>query len=225
MTDQIRPGGVEQPADSADRKPLPVAVVKPRRLSLAWIVPAAVVVLAAWLVYRAWTLRGLIITVTLDQGHGLQAGDAVRFRGIVVGEVREVELSSDLQDVIASVSLRERANEIARAGSRFWVVRPRLGLDQVAGLETLVGPRYLAVLPDRGPRQVHFIGLSEPPLVEQIHPGDLEIILEAPSRGELRPVALLLYRMVRIGTVLSVGLTSDGGAVECACTSRSRTWC
>ena len=82
------------------------------------------------------------------------------------------------------------------------------------GLETLVGPRYLAVLPGDGTPRRHFIGFPEPPVVETTEPGDLEIILHASQRGGLRRGAPVTYRQIPVGIVRSVGLASDGGAVE-----------
>lgn len=192
---------------------LPESMVSPaRRVSPIWLLPVAAAILAVWLGWRAWASRGLIVSVHLDDGHGLQVGDPVRYRGIVVGEVRDVRLTPD--GVRITASLLEQGQRLARGGSRLWVVRPRLRLGAVEGLETLIGPRYLAILPGSGPPQRHFVGLPEAPVVERVEPGDLEIILQMQERGSLRPGSPVTYRQVRVGTVLSVGLTSDGGAVE-----------
>ena len=194
---------------------VPQAVLKPpRRLSLAMLVPVAALLLAGWLGYTAWISRGFIITVQLDQGHGIKTGHEVRHRGITVGEVRNVKLAEGFEGVIVTVSLAAQADQLARSGSRFWVVRPQLGLEGVEGLETLLGPRYLAVAPGPGALQRHFIGLGEPPVVEAVEPGDLEIIVQASQRGGLRRGAPVTYRQVPVGSVMSVGLASDGGAVE-----------
>ena len=196
-------------------KAVPQAVLKPqRRLSPAMLVPVAALLFAGWLGYTAWVSRGYIITVQLDQGHGIKTGHEVRYRGITVGEVRKVKLAEGFDGVIVTVSLATQADQLAHSGSRFWVVRPQLGLEGVQGLETLMGPRYLAVAPGLGALQRHFIGLNEPPVVETIEPGDLEIVLQATKRGGLRRGAPVTYRQVPVGAVLSVGLASDGGAVE-----------
>ncbi|MDY7107576.1 MAG: MlaD family protein [Planctomycetota bacterium] len=196
---------------------LPVAELKrERRVSLAWLVPLIALLLAAWLGYWAWRERGLLISVQLPDGHGLRVGDPVRYRGITVGEIRAAELTDDGERIVVTASLHAKADRLARAGTRFWIVRPELRLTGIEGLETLIGPRYLAALPGEGTgrRQRTFIGLPQPPVVESIQPGDLEIILEAPRRGSLRPGAPVTYRQVRIGTILSVGLASDGSIVE-----------
>ena len=150
----------------AKESAIPKAVLKPnRRFSVVWLVPIAAAVLAVWLGYQAWLSRGLIITVQLSQGYGIKAGVEVRCRGITVGEVRNVELD-DSNSVIVTASLQAQADRIAKSGSRFWVVRPQLGLEGIAGLETIIGPRYLAVSPGQGGPQRHFVGLSKPPVIE-----------------------------------------------------------
>jgi hypothetical protein len=192
---------------------LPQARVQPVR-GFPWfmLIPLAALVFALWLGYRSLAMRGIPITISLEEGHGLQVGDDVRYRGATVGEVVGVDVTPAGLTIRAVLSAG--ASELAAGGARVWVVRPQVGLTGVAGLETVVGPRYLAILPGDGPPQRHFVGLERPPIVEGVEPGDLEIVLSGPQRGGLRPGAPVLYRQVQIGTVLSVGLTSDGSAVE-----------
>jgi len=183
-----------------------------RRFPWFMLLPLAALVFALWLGYRSFVLRGIPITVHLEEGHGLQVGDDVRYRGTTVGEVASINVAPDGLTIRAMLSAG--AAELATGGARIWIVRPQVGLTGVAGLETVVGPRYLSILPGDGPPQRRFVGLEQPPIVESIEPGDLEIVLYGPQRGGLRPGAPVLYRQVRVGSVLSVGLTSDGGAVE-----------
>ncbi len=198
--------------NSAD---LPSAVMRPEgRSSLIWIVPLLAALLVGWIGYRAWHLRGTVITIHLDEGYDLRVGDDVRYRGIAVGTIRSIVLSRDLDGIEIQAALQPNASGLARAGSRFWVVRPQLDVTGVAGLETIVGPRYLAVVPGDGPPSDRFVGLNEPPFVESIEPGDLEITLATSRRGSLRAGAPMLYRQVQVGTILSVGLSSDSASVE-----------
>ncbi|MCB9897176.1 MAG: MCE family protein [Planctomycetes bacterium] len=196
--------------------PPPVArVEEPRRLSLLWFVPLLALVLAGVLGWQAWGRRGTTITVQLDDGHGLEAGDTLRHRGIVVGEVTDVRLLEGLGGVVAEVRLQPQADDMARVGSRFWVVRPELGLEGVAGLDTLVGAHYLAVLPGDGAPQRHFVGLPGAPIADALLPG-LDVVLESPTRGNLRAGSPVTYRRMHVGSVLSVALASDGRTVEVA---------
>jgi hypothetical protein len=202
---------------SASPAPLPAARVRAeRRFSAAWIIPLLALVLAAWIGHRAWRARGEVVTVSLDDGYGIALGGAVRHRGITVGEVVDLDLARD-GTVRLTLRLDRDAEMLARAGTRFWIVRPQIGLGGLEGVETLIGARYVAAVPsaDAGaPRQREFVGLAAPPAVESIAAGDLEVIVAAARRGALRPGTPVTYRQVRVGTVLSVGLASDGSAVE-----------
>jgi hypothetical protein len=194
---------------------IPQATLRPdRRLSWFWLIPALALALAGWIGYQSWLERGYLIAIHFDEGHGLEPGADVRYRGITVGAVRSAELARDREGIRVIAALQPDASPLAVAGTRFWIVRPQLDLTGVAGVETLVGPRYIALSPGDGEPRRAFLGLTRPPIVESFDPGDLEIILQAPERGGLTPGAPVLYREVPIGKVLSTGLSSDGGAVE-----------
>lgn len=202
--------------------PMPVAVIRRTRgVSPAWLIPLLAIMFVGWLGWRAWQARGVSVIVQLPEGHGLKAGDDVRYRGIKVGLVDSVSLANDLHTIIVTARLTSQADRLARSGARFWIVRPELGLTRIEGLDTIIGPRFLAVLPGDesgsgsiGRPQRQFVGLVSPPLVSDRLPGDLEIILEAPERGSLVAGAPVFYRQTRVGTILSVGLAGDGGSVE-----------
>jgi len=200
---------------TAEPHDIPTATVeRVRRNRAFWIVPIIAFGVAAWLLAEGWSQRGVTIVVRFDDGHGLRAEDPVRYRGIDVGVVSRVTLSREFDGVDVHIRLDRHANAMARNGSRFWIVRPELGLRAIGGLDTIAGPRYVAVRPGTGAMNRRFQGLSVAPIVEQTNPDDLEIILQAKSRGSLAPGAPVRYRDVRIGTVLSVALASDGSAVE-----------
>ena len=195
----------------------PQATLAPRaERPWAWLLPVLALALAAWLGRDAWLARGKRITVQASEGHGIRAGDALVHRGIPVGAIEDVRLAADLEGVVLEVRLERSAADLARAGSRFWIVRPELSLQGVRGLETLVGARHLAVLPgpaDGAPRS-RFVALDDPPVEERIEVGGLELVLQSDRRGGLGPGAPILYRQLRIGTVLSVGLASDATRIE-----------
>jgi len=216
---------------------IPTAVIRPRRrVSLAWLIPIAALLLVGFLFWRAWSMQGMRITVSFTDGHHLRAGDEVRYRGVTVGEVESITLDQDLQGATATISLLRESQHLARQGAQFWIVRPSIGPSGVSGLDTIVGPRYIAVRPGAvdAPFRDHFIGLEYAPIVEEIQEGDLEIIVQSVTRGSLQAGGPVNFRGVRVGTVLSVHLASDGSAVEARLhiekpyvplvTDRSRFW-
>jgi paraquat-inducible protein B len=156
------------------------------------------------------------IEIRFRDGHGLQIGDELRHRGIVVGEVSDVALNDELSGVAVTVRLVESAQNLARAGSQFWIERPDVSLTGIRGLETIVGGRYLAVLP--GPDDAEllksFDGLETARTTTERAEGGLEITLEGLHRQGVRAGAPVLYRGHKVGQVVSVGLSPDASRIE-----------
>ena len=195
---------------------LPVARVERRpRWSWAWVLPLAALAFVGVEAARLVASMGPRIIVRVDDGHGIEAGDALLYRGIEVGHIEEAHLTSDLGSVELFVRLDPAAEGIAVRGSRFWIVHPHLAIDSIQGLETVVGARHLEVdpgPPGAEPRR-EFTALSEAPVLERLEEGGLELWLEASSRFGLVAGAPVTYRGVRIGRVLDVALAPDATAV------------
>jgi hypothetical protein len=195
----------------------PVAVVERRRRARwLWIVPMVALVAAGVASYLSWGSRGPVIKIAFADGHGIKTGDVLRHHGIAVGQVEQVVLSEDLGGADIRVRLDPQAQKLARQGSRFWIVRPRINLSGVEGLETIIGAKYLAVLP--GPEDAAaattFVGIEDPPLVDMLEPGGREIVLVTPNPNGLGPGVPVLYRNLRVGGVIDVRLAADGSAAE-----------
>lgn len=180
----------------------------------AWL-PISAVFLAAYLAVDVWRSQGPRVTVHAQQGFGIAEGDPLRFRGIDVGRVEDLELVPDLGAIELTLRIEPDAEALCREGTRFWVVRPQVSVDSVTGLETLVGARYLAVEPGLadGAARYEFEALPAPPPVEVLEPG-LVLRLEASSRAGLSPGAQLTFRGVPVGVVLDTRLASDATAIE-----------
>lgn len=183
---------------------------------VAWLLPLGVLALVITFVVRMWEDRGVPILIHLDHGHGIKVGDTARYRGIVVGEVEEVVLDADLQRVVVEVVLLPAANDLAREGARFWVVRPRVSITEVTGIETVVGARYIAAMPGEPPGapQRVFLGLGEPPALEGFEPGGQDVIVFASRAGSLESGVPVMYRQLVVGLVTEVHMASDGNSVE-----------
>ena len=179
-----------------------------------WLIPAVALVLVAWLGWQSWHGQGILLNIRFSEGHGIKPGDTLRYRGVAVGSVEGVTLNKGLDGVTVELRLPNEASDLARAGSRFWIVRPQLDLSGVSGLDTVVGANYIGVLPGTGPPQRRFLGLAEPPLADMMEPGGLEIVLLTPGKGGLRPGAPISYRQVLIGVIVAVDLAKDASSVE-----------
>lgn len=185
------------------------------RYSHLWWLTLASLLVAIALVWLSLPARGPRITIRFPEGHGLKVGDTMRHRGIETGEVTAIGLSDDLAAIDVQVTLAPAAAALAREGSRFWIVRPRLSLQGISGLETAVGAKYIGVSPGdpQAARRVVFDGLAAPPPDDLQHDG-LEIVLRSDSRHGLLAGAPVTWRGVDVGQVLSVGLSPDARHVD-----------
>ncbi|MCR9293022.1 MAG: MlaD family protein [bacterium] len=157
------------------------------------------------------------IQIEFPAGEGLGVGDPVQFRGTSVGEVTDVALTDNADAVLVHVRLVGAARKLARAGTQFWIERPRLDLTEIRGLETLLGGRYIAMQPtlDKSDPQFRFVGLAEPPPLPR-RDGSLEIELDAANRMGLVRGAPIAYRGLEVGRVSNVGLSHDGATAKVA---------
>lgn len=208
------PEPAAQPATSPD--PVPTAVVRRRRFSIMWILPLLALAVVGWIVWtQAMGERGPMITITFDDAGGLEPGSEVVHRGVTVGVVRKLGLTDDLAGVDVRAELRPDAAGLAVEGTRFWVVRAEVSLQRVAGLDTIIGPRYIAMLPgptDAPPAEA-FVAMERPPAVPEAADGALRLILTAPRLGTLAPGSPVHYREIPIGAVRSARLSSDATTV------------
>ncbi|MGE8150507.1 MlaD family protein [Pseudomonas vancouverensis] len=158
------------------------------------------------------TQKGEVITLKLDRADGLRAGTPIRFKGLDVGKVEDVDLSDDLQSVLLTARITEVPDRIARVGSQFWVVKPELGLIKTSNLETLVTGQYIEVQPaakNLGP-QKSFTALASPPELTKREEG-LSLVLSAARRGSLKAGVPVTYREITVGKVTGyeLGQTAD----------------
>jgi paraquat-inducible protein B len=156
--------------------------------------------------------QGVEITITVASGDGLDIGTPIRFKGIEVGKVDDVELTDDLKTVILHARILKASDRIARAGSQFWVVKPEVSLTRLANLETLVTGLYLDVQPAPvgAAGQTSFVAQTSAPTNTPSQQG-LRLVLSTPTRGSIKPGVMISFRDVPVGKVLDfeLGPTSD----------------
>jgi paraquat-inducible protein B len=189
------------------------ARVERRRFSPIWLVPIAAVVIAGWLGWRTYSQRGPAITITFASAEGIEAGRTrVMLRNVDVGMGEFLDLSRDLSRVEVHARIRSDLHEHLTTGTRFWVVRPRLGVGGVSGLGTLFSGVYVEMEPGTGRRTDTFKGLEEPPVRPPAGDGK-SFVLRAKSLGSLSRGSPVYYRGVPVGEVLGATLAADAQSV------------
>lgn len=191
-------------------------VERPRlHLSLVWLVPLIAAAVGIFLLISAWLSVGPTITISFESATGLEAGKTpVKYKDVIIGSVKNIVLKKDLSGVRVSVELGKDAERFARADSRFWVVRPRIGAGGISGIDTVLSGAYIGV--DSGESdeaQSEFVGLETPPSVIHGTPGK-SFALHAEDLGSLDIGSPVLYRRIQVGQVTGYTLDPDGRGVS-----------
>jgi paraquat-inducible protein B len=162
---------------------------------------------------REWRSHGTEITIEFADGSGLEPGKTkLEYKGIAVGEIKEVRLAPELDHVIVRLQLARDAESIARTGSEFWVVQPEINFAGVSGLDTLLSGAHLNVRLGHGRPTTQFRGLDAAPAPRKVDEGRA-FILQTERIGGLRVHAPVLYRDVKVGEVETIRLADDATGV------------
>jgi paraquat-inducible protein B len=208
------PGPTPQPG--RPQAPTPQATVRrSRRLHLAyvWLVPIIAAAVGGYLFYQTEIDVGPTIEIGFADGTNITKGSKVVYRGVEVGSVQSVELDSGLQHVNVVVQLHKPAAGLAREGSQFWIVEPRISVGQVTGLNTLLSGSYIEVAPGDGAEATRFVGLADPPVLDP-RQADLLLYLEADDVASLTSGSPILYRGIEVGEIAALSLPPDGTRVQ-----------
>ncbi|VWB90769.1 mammalian cell entry protein [Burkholderia stagnalis] len=182
--------------------------------SLVWLVPLIAALIGIGLVIKSVRERGPEITLTFHSAEGLEPGKTqVKYKDVEIGMVKAITLSKDLTRVLVGVQLKKESENFAVKGSRFWIVRPRVGATGVSGLGTLLSGAYIGVDAGRSSEsQTEFAGLETPPAVTGDQKG-AQYVLRGDSLGSVDIGSPVYYRRVQVGQVVGFSLDKDGTGV------------
>lgn len=179
-----------------------------------WVLPLLALVIGLWLLWRAFSEAGMDVQVHFADGDGIQVNKTqVMYKGIAVGKVVGLQVSADIQGVDATLEINREAQDYLSKDTRFWLVRPRVSLAGVTGLETLVSGIYIAIEPAKGKLVREFKALAEPPPLADSLPG-LHITLKADRLGSIDRGSPVFYRQIRVGQVKNYRLAEDQRTIE-----------
>src|SRR5690606_5074472 len=96
------------------------AVNRKRSISAVWLLPLFAVLLGGWLAYKHFTEAGVSIVITFPSGEGMVAGKTeVRYKGITVGTVTELQVQPNLDSVAAHVIMNRHTEAALRESTHF----------------------------------------------------------------------------------------------------------
>lgn len=200
-------------------KPLPRVAKRPKRsLAWVWFIPLAALLVGLSIVWRGISQKGPTINIAFQSASGIEKGKTqIRYRDVVIGMVNDVRLNGMQDGVIVQADLTKDGAAFAREGSRFWVVKPRIGLGGVSGLMTLLSGSYIET--DFDPtvknrsNERDFVGLEQPPPIASDRPGR-HFVLRSRTLGSLGAGAPIYYRRIQVGLVTGFSLADAGQHVD-----------
>jgi paraquat-inducible protein B len=185
------------------------------RPSAIWIVPIIAIAAGAILAVRTYLRAGPTIHITFESAEGLEVGKSdVRYKNVPVGKITEIDISDDLDQIVATVQLNRGAAKLAVSDTKFWVERPRVGVGGVSGLGTLLSGAYIGV--DVGTsekKSERFVGLEKPPGVTHDQRGK-KFRLVAHDAGSLAIRSPVYLKRQQVGSISELALAADGKSVE-----------
>lgn len=205
---------IQQEAEQCDMHEAVSGPGKRFSLQLVWLIPIVAAIIGGTLVVKTYLQKGPTITISFKSGEGLEAGKTkVKYKDVEVGLVKNITISEDITQVIATVELRKEVTPYLVEDTKFWVVRPRISGGGISGLGTLMGGSYIGV--DVGiskQSQRTFTGLETAPAVAMDAPGS-RFQLHSPDIGSLDIGSPVYFRRIQVGQVVSYELDKDGKGV------------
>jgi paraquat-inducible protein B len=203
-------------AEPGSPNPLPQATLVPPkrfRISAIWIIPIVAALVALGIAFQHLVSEGPAIVVVFKSAEGIEAGKTfVKYKDVNIGQVTAVQLTEDYGKVEVTAKIARRAAGLMVEDATFWIVKPRVTLSGVSGLNTLLSGNYIGFAAGKSSKpQRRFVGLDVPPIVTG-EPGR-RFVLKADELGWLGVGSPVYYRRLQVGKVAAYDFAPDGKSV------------
>ncbi|HHD79293.1 MAG TPA: MCE family protein, partial [Epsilonproteobacteria bacterium] len=116
-----------------------------------WIVPFIALIIAGWLAYQYFSELGPEIRIIFPNNEGLQAGQShIKYKDVPIGVVKKIELQKDGEGVTIIARMDKNTEAYLNDNTKFWIVKPEVGVTGVSGLETLISGTYINMYTQKG---------------------------------------------------------------------------
>lgn len=182
------------------------------KLNHVWWLPLIALLIVSFLGIKHFTSQGPLITIRFADAEGLTVKKTkVRYKDVDIGNVEKIDLDDNYQYVDVSIRMTQESEGLLRKNTKFWIVKPHIGITQISGLNTLLSGNYIAIDPDLSPDSEYtddFVGLETAPVTTGNEPG-LYLTLLASQAASLYPGTAVYYKGIKVGTVNRVYFSPD----------------
>ncbi len=202
-TDQGATGEGERPVAVSDRRPL----------RIIWLLPVIALGIAGWFLYGSLASRGPEITIRFETAEGLEIGkSAIKHKDVVLGTVIGLKPADGFKHIEVKARMNHLSEDYLNKDTKFWIVRPRVSVGGITGLNTLLSGAYIEMGPGGGDQTDQFTGLEQAPAVSPDAKGKSFILL-TDDLGTLEQGSSVIYHGVKVGEILGYKLSNDKPAV------------
>ncbi len=188
-------------------------ITKKHWLSGIWLLPLVAALIGGWTIYQSINEKGIEISIVFDNAEGIREGKTpIMYKGVRIGVVKKVNISANLQQVKVLAEIQREASESLRKTTGFWLVKPKISITEITGLDTIVSGNYIRMHPGEGEKQRAFIALDKPPIIDE-HKQGLTIDILADSLGSLVRGSKVYFRQIPVGEVLDYELAEAQNGV------------
>lgn len=153
--------------------------------------------------------RGIPIKIFLPDNNQISPGGApIMYRGLEVGQITDLELSDERDQIIAYASIEPSFSDMLNMGSRFVLEEAKVSLAGIENVSNLVRGNFLTLVPGTGDKSRTFTAIRNDDL-EREKPGTLLVSLVADASFGLTPGTNVLYRGIAVGSITRVALHKE----------------
>jgi len=178
-----------------------------------WIVPFVALLIALWLTFEYFTQLGPKIEIVFESNKGLKSGQSqIRYRDVVIGVVEKVALRSSEEGVKVTARMDKEAAPYLNDETKFWIVKPEVGVSGVSGLDTIISGTYINMKSQKkSMSKKFFVGFEES--LKGSKDG-IKLHLNASDSYNVRKGSPLLFKSMVAGSVEEVAISEDGKSVD-----------
>ena len=179
-----------------------------------WIVPFVALLIAGWLAYQYFSELGPQIRIVFPKNEGLHAGQShIKYRNVPVGTIQKIELQEDGEGIVVIARMDKTVKSFLNESTKFWIVKPEVGLGGVSGLDTLISGTYINMHATKSKESKDtFIGQSH------AYRDDIQgkyFVLNSPKGYSTVKAGTPIYlKNIKVGQVAYVVLSLDNVSVD-----------
>ncbi len=148
--------------------------------------------------------KKVFLNIKFPTAEGIGKGTSIMYKGIEVGQVKELHLGTD--DVIAKAYVYENYKYLLTTNSKLHLEEVEVGLDGIKNLSTVVTGNYISIDYKKG-EQAYFFEIEK--AVEVSPSDDLIITLYSKNLNSITKKAKIYFKNIEVGEVLDYSLTND----------------